>query len=66
MDEIRLTKGFIMQKMRSRKKVSGAHTSPDNLPKSCPEDLRPYVDEAIEALKREGLLSIHSTHYGPW
>ncbi len=65
MDEIRLAKGFIMQKMRSLRLVSGAHTSPDNLPKSCPEELRPYVDQAIEALKSEQLLSVHSTHYGP-
>jgi hypothetical protein len=65
MDEIRLAKGFIMQKMRSWRLVSGPHTSPDNLPKGCPKELRPYVNTAIEELKREQLLSVHSTGYGP-
>jgi len=64
-DEIRLAKGFIMQKMRHLKLVNGPHTSPDNLPKSCPEELLPYVKTAIIELKGEGLLSFHSTSYGP-
>jgi len=63
-DEIRLAKGFIMQKMRSLGLFSGPHTSIDNLGKSCPEDLRPYVKEAIQQLKRDGLLSPHPTFYG--
>jgi hypothetical protein len=63
-DEVRLAKGYIMNKMRHLGFTSGRHTSIDNLPKSCPEELRPYVAEAIRDLFREGHLSKKSTGYG--
>jgi hypothetical protein len=64
LDEIRLAKGYIMHKMRHLGFTSGRHTSIDNLPKSCPEELRPYVAEAIRDLFVEGHLSKKSTEYG--
>jgi len=64
-DEIRLAKGFVCQKMRHLKLVNGAHTSPDNLPKSCPMELLPYVRIAIQELKGERILLFHPTSYGP-
>ncbi len=62
--ELRLTKGFIMHKMYHLGYTSGAHTSIDNLPKSCPDELRPFVDAAIRELKRERLLVPKPTSYG--
>jgi hypothetical protein len=45
--------------------TSGQHTSIDNLPKSCPAELRPFVEEAIGDLMRERLLLKKPTSYGP-
>lgn len=64
LDAIRLAKGYIMHKMRHLGFTSGRHTSIDNLPKSCPEELRPYVAEATRDLFVEGHLSKKSTEYG--
>lgn len=63
-DEVRLAKGYITNKMRHLGFTSGRHTSIDNLPKSCPEELRPYVTEAMRELFGEGHLSKKSTEYG--
>jgi hypothetical protein len=45
--------------------TSGQHTSIDNLPKSCPAELRPFFEEAIGDLMRERLLLKKPTSYGP-
>jgi hypothetical protein len=63
-DEVRLAKGFIMYKMRHLGYMSGDHTSIDNLPKSSPPELRPYIDEAIRQLFQERHLSKKTTEYG--
>jgi len=63
-DEIRLAKGFIMYKMRHLGYMSGDHTSIDHLPKSCPEELAPYVRDAIRELLQERHLSKKPTEYG--
>jgi hypothetical protein len=61
---IRLAKGYVMHKMRHLGYTSGRHTSIDNLPKSCPEELRPNVADAIRDLFVEGHLLKKSTEYG--
>jgi len=63
-EEVRLAKGFVMYKLKSLGYTSGKHTSIDNLPKSCPDELRPFVDEAIRELLRERLLLPKPTSYG--
>lgn len=64
-DEIRLTKGFVMHKMYRLDYTSSKHTSIDNLPKSCPVELRKFVEEAITDLLSERLLVKRPTRYGP-
>ena len=59
-----MQRGYITYKMRHLGFTSGRHTSINNLPKSCPEELSPYVDEGIRELFREGHLSKKSTEYG--
>ena len=61
---MRLAKGFIMNKMYTLGYIAGRHTSPDNLPKSCPSELEKCVREAIQQLRRERLLNIKPTSYG--
>jgi len=64
LDEVRLAKGFVMHKMYHLGYTSGSHTSIDNLPKSCPEELRPFIETAISELKRERLILTKPTSYG--
>ena len=64
-DDVRLAKGFIMHKMYRLGYTTGKHTSIDNLPKSCPKELRPFVQEAISDLVNEKLLVKKPTGYGP-
>lgn len=64
-DEVRLAKGFIMHKMYRLGYTAGKHTSIDNLPKSCPPELRRFVDDAVRDLLGERLLSKKPTGYGP-
>jgi hypothetical protein len=62
--QLDLAKGFIMHKMYHYGYCGGRHTSPDNLPKSCPPELSHYVQEAIDKLKQERLLRFKPTSYG--
>ncbi|MGA8904562.1 MAG: hypothetical protein WB661_06095 [Candidatus Bathyarchaeia archaeon] len=64
-DDVRLAKGFIMHKMYRLGYTTGKHTSTDHLPKSCPAELRPFVEEAVRDLISERLLSKKPTGYGP-
>jgi hypothetical protein len=63
-EEVRLAKGFIMYKLKHLGYTSGEHTSIDNLPKSCPEELRPFIAEAIRELLQERHLLPKPTGYG--
>jgi len=63
-DDVRLAKGFILYKLKHLGYTSGKHTSIDNLPKSCPVELRPFVPEAISQLLQERHLSSKPTGYG--
>jgi hypothetical protein len=68
-DEALLAKGFLMHKMYHygyvcKKSSHGKHTSALNLPKSCPLELRRFLNEAIDELKSEGLLITWPTNYG--
>jgi hypothetical protein len=40
------------------------HTSIDNLPKTCPPELREWASDAVKELKREQLLIPKPTSYG--
>jgi hypothetical protein len=62
--QLELAKGFLMHKMYHLGYVAGKHTSVDNLPKSSPPDLRPFIPKARHELMREGLLVPKSTSYG--
>ena len=62
--QMRLAKGFIMNKMYTLGYIAGRHTSPNNLPKSCPPELAECVTEAIRQLHKERLLYIKPTGYG--
>ncbi len=61
---MKLAKGFIMNKMYTLGYIGGRHTSPDNLPRSCPPELEKWVRAAVEQLRQEGLLIIKPTGYG--
>jgi len=64
---IKLAKGFLMYKMYHLGYTDAAtprHTSVDNLPKSCPPELRESVSDAVKELKRERLLVEKPTSYG--
>jgi hypothetical protein len=63
-ERTKLAKGFIINKMYTLGYMGGKHTSPDNLPKSCPPELEQYVKAAIEELRKERLLLIKPTNYG--
>jgi len=63
-ERTKLAKGFIINKMYTLGYIGGRHTSPDNLPKSCPPDLEQYVKAAIQELRKERLLVIKPTNYG--
>ncbi len=63
-ERTKLAKGFIMNKMYTLGYIGGRHTSPDNLPKSCPPEFEQYVKAAIEELRKERLLVIKPTNYG--
>jgi len=60
----KLAKGFIMNKMYTLGYIGGRHTSPNNLPKSCPPELQQHVNAAIAQLRKERLLTIKPTNYG--
>lgn len=62
--QLELAKGFLMHKMYHLRYVAGKHTSVDNLPKSSPPDLRPFISKARDELMREGLLVPKHTSYG--
>jgi hypothetical protein len=64
MDQIRLAKGFIMHKMYHYRYTGGGHTDISNLCKSCPEELKKYVQTAITELMREGLILRKQAWYG--
>lgn len=64
MGQVRLAKGFIMNKLYSLGYIGAKHTDVVNLPKSCPIELRGYMNEAIAELRKEGLLRIKRTSYG--
>ena len=62
-DRVRLAKGFILNKMYfhgyvCRKIGHGKHTSVDNLGKSCPSELRPFLGTAIQELESKNRLLI--------
>src|SRR3972149_3133223 len=64
---IKLAKGFLMYKMYHLGYTDAAtprHTSCDNLPKSCPPELRESVSDAVKELKRERLLVDKPASYG--
>lgn len=63
-DYLKLSKGFLMHKMYWLGYVGAKHTSVDNLPKSCPVELRNWVDRASNELLREGLLVPKPTSHG--
>ena len=63
-DEVRLAKGFILYKMKHLGYTSGEHTSIDNLPKSCPAELLPFIPEATRQLLQERHLLPKPTGYG--
>lgn len=69
-DRIRLAKGFILNKMYFHGYVCpkighGKHTAVDELRKSCPSELRSFVDAAIAELKgKQRLLVTWPTSYG--
>lgn len=63
--KIRLAKGFVLHKMYHYGYTGGKHTSVDNLPKSCPLELRAHLNRAIKDLQRDGLLLVKPTSYGP-
>jgi len=60
---VRLAKGFLMYKMYHLG-YTDDHTSVDNLPKSCPPELRDGVSDAVKELKRERLLVEKPASYG--
>jgi len=64
-DRTRLAKGFVLNKMYTLGYMGGRHTSLDNLPKSCPPELELHVKTAIEELRKERLLVVKPTNYGP-
>ena len=64
---IKLAKGFLMYKMHHlgyTDATTPRHTSVDNLPKSCPPELRESVSDAVKELKRERLLVDKPASYG--
>ena len=63
-EQVRLAKGFILYKLKHLGYTSGEHTSIDNLPKSCPVELRPFIPEAIRQLLQERHLLPKPTSYG--
>jgi hypothetical protein len=69
-DRIRLAKGFILNKMYfhgyvCRKTGHGKHTAVEELGKSCPSELKSFVDLAIQELKtKDRLLGSWPTSYG--
>ena len=69
-DRIRLAKGFILNKMYFHGYVChqtghGKHTAVEELGKSCPSELKSFVDAAIQELKtRNKLLLTWPTSYG--
>lgn len=60
---IKLAKGFLMYKMYHLG-YTDDHTSVDNLPKSCPPELREGVSDAVKELQRERLLVQKPASYG--
>ena len=64
---IKLAKGFLMYKMYHLGYTDAAtprHTSVDNLPKSCPPELREHVSDAVKELMKEQFLIPKPTSYG--
>ncbi len=61
---VRLVKGFILNKMILSGFIGGKHTDIRNVPKSCPSELRPYVDEALGKLQTEGFVRRGPKGYG--
>ncbi len=62
--QTRLAKGFLMNKLYSLGYIGAKHTDVDNLPKSCPLELREHLNRAIAELRKEGLLRTKRTSYG--
>jgi hypothetical protein len=63
-ERVKLTKGFILNKLYSFGYVGGKHTAIENLSRSCPPELSQHLSEATKELRGEGLLRAKPTSYG--